>query len=552
MNSFISNFRAIVAALLAIIAIEVIIYAARPSSFVERSNYLDWNLLSAELFHKALIYEKLSIFANSAPDIIQVGDSSGFHGVNPDIVMEYLNGLTYLNLSCCANTGFDGYYAIADFMFRRNPTVKVLVLYLNLNNLPQDGAILGDRFTGGAERIRNSFAAPWAYLSPPSMAHRWQVTDAVYSFWGRLRLRPSRMFGDGDFFNDVIDSMRLHRGWWPEHDPRLAGAKLAEYWRSICGETGVRGVSDADQYYTHDLILGRRSRVRLELQHFANLAARYGARLVIMFHPYPCRGIGENFLAARGADVESVQARHDNVIVLPPSVFEPWPVEDFVSVGHLRVGYDEKNSRRVGRLLAEALRIAAGPNLEKQRLDEAANAIDAPFMSSIWADDKFSVETWVSEGISILHGEGNVGNAAGPTKLIEGVNNGFHRMKTKLEDVEPGASYILSVVAKPVGNRALHVEARDAREPGHHGYAECDMQDLTAQRGGAMLDVGLDALPEGWFRCSAMMSFGRPDAIFDIGLSKGHAGSAYQGDGKSGVLLSSAELRRKTAGLSGR
>jgi hypothetical protein len=548
MNLFISNFRAVVAALMAIIAIEAIIYAARPSSFVERSNYLDWNLLSGELFHKALIYEKLGIFANSAPDIVQVGDSSGFHGVNPDIVMNYLNGLTYLNLSCCANTGFDGYYAIADLMFRRNPTVKVLVLYLNLNNLPQDGAILGDRFTGGAERIRNSFAAPWAYLSPPSMAHRWEVTDAVYSLWGRLRPRSSRMFGDGDFFNDVIDSVRLHHGWWPEHDPRLAGAKLAEYWRNVCGETGVRGVGDAEQYYTRDLILGRRSRVRLELQHFANLAARYRARLVVMFHPYPCQGIVGDFLAARRADVESVQAHYDNVIGLPPSVFEPWPVEEFVSVGHLRVGYDEKNSRRVGRLLAEALSIATGPNLEKQRPDEAANAFGASVMSSIWTDDKFAVGTWVPDGISILRDRGSVG----PTELIEGVNNGFHHIETKLEDVEPGASYILSVVAKPVGNRVLHVEARDAGEPGHRGYAECDMQDLTAQRGGAMLDVGLDVLPEGWFRCSAVMSFSRPGAIFAIGLSRARAGPAYQGDGKSGVLLRSAELRRKTAGLSGR
>ena len=41
---------------------------------------------------------------------------SGLHGIIPRIVDQYLGGLRYENLSCCANTGFEGYYAITEFM----------------------------------------------------------------------------------------------------------------------------------------------------------------------------------------------------------------------------------------------------------------------------------------------------------------------------------------------------------------------------------------------------------------------------------------------------
>ena len=74
-----------------------------------RSNartYLNWNFNSDELFHKVLIYEKLRNALRDHPDIIQVGDSSGFHAIVPRIVDQYLDGLKYENLSCCANTRF--------------------------------------------------------------------------------------------------------------------------------------------------------------------------------------------------------------------------------------------------------------------------------------------------------------------------------------------------------------------------------------------------------------------------------------------------------------
>ena len=83
----------------------------------ERSNFLSLSYLRPEV-HRLIVDEKLRAFARSSPDIIQIGDSTGFYGVNSDIVTNHLGGLRYLNLSCCANMGFDGYYAVAHFMLR--------------------------------------------------------------------------------------------------------------------------------------------------------------------------------------------------------------------------------------------------------------------------------------------------------------------------------------------------------------------------------------------------------------------------------------------------
>src|SRR5215471_728746 len=131
MSSFIFSFKSLrpFAAALTVIALTegVVGFALRPN-VVERSKS---NLLNR--FHDTVIFGKLAEFADSSPDIVQVGDSSGFHGVRSDVVMRYLGGLKYVNLSCCASMGYQAYYALADFMLRRNRGIRAVVLYVSLN-----------------------------------------------------------------------------------------------------------------------------------------------------------------------------------------------------------------------------------------------------------------------------------------------------------------------------------------------------------------------------------------------------------------------------------
>ena len=99
MSSYTSSFKAILAALAVIAGIEATSAMVFPSTPVERSGYLNWNFNTVETFHKVIISEKLANAVRNQPDVIQIGDSSGFHGIVPRIVDQYLGGLRYENLS---------------------------------------------------------------------------------------------------------------------------------------------------------------------------------------------------------------------------------------------------------------------------------------------------------------------------------------------------------------------------------------------------------------------------------------------------------------------
>jgi hypothetical protein len=540
MSSFISGFKAVIAASAAIFLVEAAVFAARPSSFVQRSNYLDWNYATPEIFHKAMIYQKLDHFARSAPDVIQVGDSSGLHGVNPEVAMKYLSGLKYVNLSSIANAGFDGQYAIADFMFRRNRSIKALVLYVTLNQLPKVDMIGGDQNTGGSERIRDSFTAPWAYFNPPSMVYRRRVTEAVYSRWGAVRARERHFFEAGETFSDMLDSIQQHFGWWPEHDPRFAGAKLRDYWRQFCDDAGTRVLDDTDAYYLYDPLLGKRSYVHAYLQRFADLAANHGAKLVIIFNPYPCRKLEGDFLAARRADLEAVKDANSNVAYGP--LFEPWPMSAFIAGDHLRAEYVDINSERVGRFLAEALGIRdippgqVGPPVEAQIPPVAANprSLFAPPKHAAAKADGASVSPW-TEGEGI---------APTSVKVVEGAGYGEHLVKIELDELRARSPYLLSAIVKPIRLRGLRLETFDPDSDINRGSVQCSMHELQAFRGANTLDAGLDVLSDEWMRCWFVPAFTASTATLNLVILNEGGQRAYAGDGTSGMLVKDVTIQR--------
>jgi hypothetical protein len=83
MSSYISSFKAVFVALAIVGAVETSYAALVPSSPAEASNYLNWNFNSTDTFHKLLINEKLANAVRGRPDVIQIGDSSGLHGIVP-------------------------------------------------------------------------------------------------------------------------------------------------------------------------------------------------------------------------------------------------------------------------------------------------------------------------------------------------------------------------------------------------------------------------------------------------------------------------------------
>ena len=85
--------------------------------------------------------------------------------------MKELDGVRYFSLSCCANTGFDGYYDFVKFALDHDPNLRAIVLYITFNNLPQQRLLGGDAKLGAA-KIHEAFVGPWSIVSLPSLALR--------------------------------------------------------------------------------------------------------------------------------------------------------------------------------------------------------------------------------------------------------------------------------------------------------------------------------------------------------------------------------------------
>jgi hypothetical protein len=513
MNSFIFSFRALrpFALALAVIAVtEAAVGLALRPNIVERSKS---NLLNR--FHSTVIFGKLADFADSSPDIVQVGDSSGFHGVRSDVVMHYLDGLKYVNLSCCAYMGYEAYYAIADFMLQRNPSIKAVVLYISLRNLPRADTMQGAAQLG--DFIENSLTTPFAYLSPPTVALRQRIVDAME------RKGQSKL--DAIFTEELRRSAREHNGWWAEHDRRLAGANRAEFWRATCGTNGVAVISDDASYYGPD----KQSYTLSEFQRLASLTARHGAKFVVIFHPYSCRGLDGALLEARREDLRTLVQRNPNMVVLPERMLETWPAEKFVSADHLRVGYDEENFRRVGKLLAPVFGVVPPADDAPRQDGEAATRTDVLPALSQWPADGAVVTP--DDGTRQVH------------RLVESAGRGTHRVETTVTSLVPGRTAVLSFPAKAVGARGILVELQTA---GRRGGGYCDLAGATAQRDGDMFDAGLEPAPDGWWRCWVAMPIEAPTATLRLSVMNEGLDPVYRGDGKSGAAVGPVELRQTT------
>ena len=54
---------------------------------------------------------------------------------------------------------------------------------------------------------------------------------------------------------------------------------------------------------------------------------------------------------------------------------------------------------------------------------------------------------------------------------------------------------------------------------------------------------GIDAEPDGWFRCWVAMNVDQPGAVLRLSLLDEHLNTAYVGDGRSGVALGNVDVR---------
>ena len=508
MSSFISAFKPILAAVAVIAGIEAAVTAVRQPDDVERSNFLTFGYLRPE-GHRLIVYEKLRAFSRSSPDIIQVGDSSGFYGVNADLVTSRLDGLRYVNLSCCAPMGFDGYYAVAHFMLRRNPSIKAVVLYIGPFNF-----VSVDSDVSFAEPIQNSFDSLRSYVMPPSLALRQDVIKAIYG--------ASRISSFNPEIEHKLEFIRHHNGWLAEDDIRLSGRARDDYWREQCGPEHLITWHHVDR------------RLFGKIDRLAALTAAYDAKLILMVQPLPCPFAGRAF-DDTVRDLDRLRLAYPNLVVAPTDAFFSLPTDKFSSFPHLRIGSEIMNSQRVAQAVAQALDRPVRGSGEARAGRESDFPIADRNTPLTWSDDRFDGPAWKTDGARIV--------PSGEQARITELNSfGWHRVGTQIERIEPDVPYVVSALVKPDPNRVFWLDVSDPKDPDSYGRAFFDVDAQTSVRFGDAIDVDIETLPDGWYRCWLSMRF-RGTAIAINMMMATKSALEYAGDGTSSIAIRKAALR---------
>jgi hypothetical protein len=329
---------------------------------------------------------------------------------------------------------------------------------------------------------------------------------------------------------DMVQSLRADKGWWAEHDWHQTSAKQDQMLTWLCGPTQVRSFGgDSSLNYTRDIFAVRQSYMQIELRRLAHLTARHHAKLIVLFQPYPCAAApGEDFIPAREADIAAVATEYPNVVAPDPVLFEHWPGKWFTGPDHLRTGYEDAASRRVGRTIATALGL---PIVEPPEPPVPSAAVP------VWSSTDVAAPPWRQEGLVLTpHADGS------GIVISETTSAGWHRIETNLPDL-PAKTYVFSTTFRADGTRQIQLEMRDAQLPGAYGTVRCSAADGDSSRYGAMIDSGIEGLPGNVFRCWGKLTLTKIGAVIAIDLSRsGREAGPYQGDGRSGVVLYNVDI----------
>ena len=86
------------------------------------------------------------------------------------------------------------------------------------------------------------------------------------------------------------------------------------------------------------------------------------------------------------------------------------------------------------------------------------------------------------------------------------------------------------------------MEASDTNDPDNYGRAFFDIDAQTSARFGDAIDVDIETLPEGWFRCWLSMRFRGTSITMNMMMATKSA-LEYAGDGTSSIMIRKAAVR---------
>jgi hypothetical protein len=122
-------------------------------------------------------------------------------------------------------------------------------------------------------------------------------------------------------------------------------------------------------------------------------------------------------------------------------------------------------------------------------------------------------------------------------RLVETADYGRHRIETVVSGVTAGKVYTLSIYVKPAGRSAMQLEMGD-QGAGKSGIVQFNFNDAAVTYANAdVSDAGVQALPDGWFRCWAATPYSGATAALNVALLGMHGAVAYRGSSSAGLLI---------------
>ena len=328
MTSYISAFKSVFISLLLIFAMEVAL-ASRPSPEPEGSPLYSYKYLRGDVVQKRVVEEKRRLFEHSTPEFVQIGDSSGYYGVQPKIVERYIGNYSYINASCCGDTGYAGYRYLADIYLRDHPSAHYLVLYITPYLFPMYSK------EGFSPSIYRAYLSPFRFVDKlPSLQYRIAVTNLV--FYGNY----SHVMRDDSEFPNYIEK-------WVKQYPQTGG------WVPIPVAPKRLTVPAGECDFNHVYDYKGAPTVRDELEKIKKVTDKYHAHLIVMFNPVACTA--GPIIQPIIDDVKDFQKENPDVIV-PFPVITTWKPEDFNDPWHLFEKASVPNSERVGNALTKIVR----------------------------------------------------------------------------------------------------------------------------------------------------------------------------------------------------
>jgi hypothetical protein len=321
--------------ILLIITIEHEIKIYLRPGFWDKTSWILHDPYKGETFDRLIVMEKLSRLLKYNPDIISVGDSSGFFSLQPTIINRYIRGKLYVNLSTGANQAFDGYKAIAEFALKRTPSIKYVVLYMYPHLIPSDTLLkVGDL----SPLLQENLISFRSRMTPPS---------ATLSPYFKTMLFEGGHYHRGEPMSnhkvtlEFRASIEQTLGWAPEHDIRFD---------RFFGRGSF--YSDERSDWLGKVPGSERSTINFVLGDFEKMVERYGAKLIIAFGPLPQQAVLRNDSNMQNAEkeLERFQIEHPNVVFMFPLITE-FASEKFGQFNHIAREYTFISSKRIGMAL---------------------------------------------------------------------------------------------------------------------------------------------------------------------------------------------------------